>query len=253
MRIAIVECSQHSILAFIFVLSSAILSSCIITSDPDGPENIQGSGLLETQTIEVIDFSRVSMSIPGELVIKQGLEESLVLSAQANLLPYIKVFVDEDQLRIETPERTNLEPTRTILVELTVKSMKELTFAGDGLVEIDTLATTSLSVTLTGSGDIEINQLSSVLLDATLAGSGDMLFSGVVDEQNIVLAGSGNIEARELESNKADIEIAGSGAATINVRDELRASIVGSGSVRYLGNPVVDVTIVGSGTVTPLN
>ena len=82
-----------------------------------------------------------------------------------------------------------VQPTRTIVIELSAIQLRDLVFAGDGLVKVDTLAATNFSTTLAGSGDIEINQLSTVLLNTTLAGSGDMFFSGTVDEQEIVLAG----------------------------------------------------------------
>lgn len=245
--------TQNIALTLLSIGTCVLLSGCIITADPDNIDRIQGSGLLETRTIDVSDFSKISTILPGSLIITQGTEESLELSAQANLFPYIEIFVDDEGLlRIETEDDVNLEPTRPISIQLTVRSINELIFAGDGLVQIDTLATTQMAVTLAGSGDIEINQLTTVLLDVSLAGSGDMLLTGTVEEQNIMLAGSGDIEARELSSNKAEIEIAGSGSATVNVSDELTALIVGSGSVRYLGNPTVDTTIVGSGSVEPL-
>ncbi len=237
---------------FALFLSGILFSGCIINVNPDNTETIRGSGSLVPQTVDINDFSKVSMAIPGELTISQGSEESLTITAQANLLPHIDIYVDEGRLRIETDDDVNIDPTRTIQIQLSVVNLNELIFAGSGLVMVDSLVTTSMAVTLAGSGDIEFSDLTSVELQTTLAGSGDMLFIGTVDEQNIVLAGSGDIEARDLESKTADIEIAGSGSATLNVSDDLRVSIVGSGSVRYLGNPTVETTIVGSGTVSPL-
>ena len=234
------------------LLIATFLSGCIISAEPEGFEEIRGSGILETQTADVSDFTGVSMAIPGELSITQGDTETLTISAQPNLLPYIDIFVDNGLLRIETEDDINIQPTRTIQIELAVRSLDEIIFAGDGLVTVDTLVSTNLEVNLAGSGDIEINQLTSVLLETSLAGSGDLFYSGIVEGQDIVLAGSGDIEARTLESKNVNIEIAGSGSAVLNVSDELTALIVGSGSVRYLGSPTVESTIVGSGTVGPL-
>ena len=235
-----------------FLITGLLASGCIITAEPDNFDDIRGSGILEIETIEVSDFSGVSMAIPGELFITQGEEESLSIAAQANLFPYIDIFVEDGLLRIETPEDINIQPTRTIEIQLSVKSIDEIIFAGTGLVSADSLVTTNLAVTLAGNGDILINQLTTVQLETSLAGSGDLTYSGIVEDQDIVLAGSGDIEARELESKTVSIEIAGSGSATLNVSDELTALIVGSGSVRYLGSPTVETTIVGSGTVGAL-
>ncbi len=244
----------HSDIRMLLVLLFAgiFFSGCIINIDPDNDESIRGSGLLETESVNVSGFTEVVMAIPAELYISQGLEESFVISAQANLLPYIDIFVEEGRLHIETPDDINIQPTRTIDIQLSVQAMDELVFAGTGLVSVDSLATTNLNVTLAGSGDMDINNLTCVLLQTTLAGSGDIHYSGIAEVHEINLAGSGDIEARDLASEELDIEIAGSGDANVNVSESLRATIVGSGSVRYLGNPTVETTIVGSGTVGPL-
>lgn len=233
----------------LFFIAAMLLNGCIVGVNSD---SIKGTGELQSSNIDVSDFANVLMAIPGELTITQGDEESLRLSAQTNLLPYIKINVVNNRLRIETDDNISLDPTRTITIQLVVKSLDELDFAGSGLVEINTLSTTNLSVDFAGSGDVEINELSAMNLDVDFAGSGDLFLSGVVDEQNIDIAGSGDIEARDLMSQKADIEISGSGSAVLNVKDELKATINGSGSVRYIGNPVVDTEISGSGNVSAL-
>lgn len=234
------------------LVAGMFFSGCIINIDPDDNDTIRGSGLLEDETINVSDFSAVSMAIPGELYITQGAEESLVIAAQGNLLPYIDIFVEEGRLYIETRDNINIQPTRPIDIQLSVKSLDDLVFAGTGFVHVDSLATTRFNLTLAGSGDVTVKQLTAVFLETTLAGSGDIQLIGTIDAHEINLAGSGDIEARELESDEVDIEIAGSGTAYLNVSESLRATIVGSGSVLYLGNPVVETTVVGSGTVGPL-
>lgn len=238
-------------LLFLLVAGVAF-SGCIINIDPDDNNTIRGSGLLESETVNVSEFSAVSMAIPGELYITQGAEESLVIAAQGNLLPHIDIFVENGRLYIETPDNLNIQPTRTIDIQLTVKTLEDLVFAGTGFVHVDSLATARFNMTLAGSGDIAMKHLTTVLLETTLAGSGDIQLIGAVDVHEINIAGSGDVEARDLESDEVDIEIAGSGSAYLNVNESLRATIVGSGSVRYLGNPTVETTIVGSGTVGPL-
>ena len=239
----------------IVILCTSILfgGGCIVSVGTDHPRRIRGSGNLESRSIEVSDFSRVSMGIAGELYIRQGNREELTISAQPNLFPYIDIFVDGNRLRIETDNDISLDPTRPITIQLTVVSLNDLVFAGDGLVSAETLESSALSVTLAGSGDIEIDELTTGSLETVLAGSGDIFYrAGEATEHDIVLAGSGDIEARALVSREAEVEIAGSGDVFVDVSDRLQVSIIGSGSVKYRGNPQIQTNIVGSGSVGPL-
>ena len=162
----ILRSTTHLSSFFVGCLCLLLMSGCLVDFNSD--DKIDGSGPLETEVFEVDGFSRVSMSIPGDLIVTQGDTESLSIDAQANLHPYIDVSVVGDRLRIETEEDVSLDPSRTITVNLSVIDLKELDFAGAGLVSIDTLTTTSLSINFAGSGDIEINQLDATLLEMIL-------------------------------------------------------------------------------------
>ena len=70
----------------------------------------------------------------------------------------------------------------------------------------------------------------------------------------MTISGSGNILALELESETCNVSIPGSGNCDVFVTEELDVFIGGVGSVRYRGDPpIVNTSISGSGTVTPIN
>lgn len=56
----------------------------------------------------------------------------------------------------------------------------------------------------------------------------------------------------ELQATTAPVSTTGSGHATLPVTDRLSARLVGSGDVQYRGQPTVETSIVGSGTVEPV-
>ena len=60
---------------------------------------------------------------------------------------------------------------------------------------------------------------------------------------------SGDYLGRELLSEEAKVRIGGSGSARLHASVKLDASIAGSGSVIYSGNPEVKQHTLGSGTV----
>lgn len=239
------------LLPILLALLISGLSGCIIEAN-DEKEAIRGSGLLELDTRSIDTASSVVMSIPGRLNVNQDPETSLAINAQPNLLPYIKTYVDNETLYIETDKDIQLDPTLEIVVDLSLPSTEAITFAGQGHVFVDTLVTPALHITLAGSGNFDLASLNTERLEIVLAGEGTLNAKGIADEQSILIAGSGNIAAADLASKEATINITGSGNATLRVSDQLTTTIAGSGSVFYIGSPVLETTIAGSGTVQPL-
>ena len=70
-----------------------------------------------------------------------------------------------------------------------------------------------------------------------VSGSGKIVASGSAQSVKTSISGSGKVLAANLEADKCDIRISGSGDVEINVKSELDATISGSGSVSYKGNP----------------
>ena len=66
----------------------------------------------------------------------------------------------------------------------------------------------------------------------------------------ISIAGSGNYKGEELKSTNTKVEIAGSGNVTTHATNKLDASIAGSGSITYAGDPSsVEKDVAGSGSI----
>ncbi len=105
-------------------------------------------------------------------------------------------------------------------VDVMVNGNAEIISTGSGGIEWDGLSADELEVEVTGSGDVEINR-------------------GAVADQDVVVTGSGNYEAYGLNSEEAKVKVTGSGNALVNVDTELKATIRGSGDIRYKGNPAL--------------
>ena len=102
----------------------------------------------------------------------------------------------------------------------------------------------------TSASDIEFTNIRQRDLEVTVGGAGSITISGKVENLVATINGSGNLELENLVADKAIIKVNASGTANINVKRELRAEIIGSGDVRYSGNPGrVIPKISGSGTI----
>ena len=191
---------------------------------------VTGSGKLATESRTVSGFNSVELDGSGKLAIEQGQTESLTITADDNLLPYLTSDVSDGQLTLGTKGHGGISPSTAVLYKLSVKNLNAITLSGSGSVNGKGLTTDSLKIVIGGSGEM------------TLAGAAEMT--------DVVLAGSGNYKAEDLQSKDVRVQIMGSGDAVVAAGEKLDVMIAGSGSVQYIGDPAVTSKKLGSGSVT---
>lgn len=190
---------------------------------------IRGSGNLQTETRQVSNFSAITLSTSGTLIIEQTGTESLTITAEDNLLPYITSEVSNGRLILGTRPNTGLQTTQEITYRLTVKDLKE--------------------IEVSGSGNVQSSSINTDQLKALVSGSGNITLTGTAQQQDVTVSGSGSYEGANLQGTEATVTVSGSGNAVVNASDRLTARVSGSGSITYLGNPQVTENISGSGSV----
>jgi len=208
---------------FIPAAIALFVSGCHVDSD-----FITGSGKAATDTRSVSGLSSVEMSGSGELQIEQTGRESLVISADDNLLQYLTSDVRGGQLSLGM-KNGSFSPSTPVVYKLTVKKLNGIALSGSGSINGKGLATDSMKIELSGSGEI------------TAAGS--------TDHMEVVISGSGNVHGEGFKSKDTRVEIGGSGNATVAASQRLDVNINGSGNVEYIGDPMVTTSKPGSGTV----
>lgn len=221
-----------------------VLASC---GFPVRYTTVRGSGNVITQNRRVSGFDKVELSGVGTLIIEQGTTESLEITAQENLMPYLKSRVMGGKLNLGVEDFVNIQPTADIVYRLQVIDLSSIETSGLGDVESASLAANSLRVQISGSGKVTIENLQARELKIEVSGLGDIRLTGSVVEQRVELSGAGTYNAGELESKSADISISGSGNAVIWAKEKLNTEISGMGTVEYYGSPVIDSEISGAG------
>lgn len=208
------------------------------------------SGALTTETREVSDFHKVSMSTFGEVLITQGETESLTVEAPSNFLRYLETYVEDGVLYISMRRGFFGGPANRVIFTLTVKELDGLRLSGAGTMKVlDGLECTNLNINLSGAGSIEIDSLAAESVNANLASAGAIVISGKVDSQSVNLSGVGGYEAGDLESRSTLVNLTGAGGAVVWVTEELDVTVSGVGSVSYYGDPRVTQNVTGLGSV----
>ena len=208
---------------------------------------------------EISNVKRVVLHGYGELFIKQGDAETLIVETDNEYLDHVKTKVDDGTLyidvlgawgkRISTFFSRGYKSQR-IKYNLTVKVLDGLSISGAARVRVSVLKTEALSIRLGGAADIAVDSLEADRLDVRMPGAGSIKIKGKITSQDIHVGGAGSYMAGELESQDAKVRITGVGKAVVRVSENLDISLTGLGSVDYYGKPRVTQSVSGFCQVT---
>lgn len=128
----------------------------------------------------------------------------------------------------------------------------ELRVKGSGDLKAVRVFADTIEAVVSGSGDLYIGEVRADRGEFVVTGSGDLEVTepGFVRDLEVSVIGSGDAGLDDVASEVAEANIVGSGTATIGACSSLlEASILGSGDVRYAGEPEIEATSFGSGEI----
>ncbi len=217
-------------------------------------KRVKGNGNVTTETRNTGDYDGVSVGGFFDVILVKGKEGKVTLEGEENLLEYIVTEVSKGTLKIKVEKGINIKTTRRLTVTVPVEDIDHVSLGGSGNVKSETrLKADNFKVSLGGSGNVTLD-LDAGDVKSSIGGSGNINLSGKADYMKSSIAGSGTIKAYELTVNTIKASIAGSGDIRVTVKDEIDATVAGSGSIYYKGNPPkINSKSVGSGSVRSRN
>ncbi|MBT1702137.1 head GIN domain-containing protein [Chryseosolibacter indicus] len=140
----------------------------------------------------------------------------------------------------------------SLQLDIDAKGEVEADVSGSGDIDLKGKCR-SFESSVSGSGKVVLASAISERAEFAVSGSGKIQASGSAESVKTSISGSGKVLAADLEVKRCVVKISGSGDVEISVKDELDASISGSGSVAYRGNPSkINSNASGSGKVRKL-
>ncbi|TDX00719.1 head GIN domain-containing protein [Dinghuibacter silviterrae] len=207
----------------------------------------QGDLLVHAPNVQKRDvgsFHGISVSSSIDLVVKQGNEEGVAVSASDPALrDRIVTSVENGILHIYLKDNGfhwnwgwNNQHLKAFV---SFKTLNQLSASGSSDIYVDgSINTDNLSISLSGSSDfkgaVHTNQL-----QLQQSGSSDANISGTAGTASIHLNGSSDVKAYDLSVDVCTISAHGSSDTHITVNKELSVYNSGSSDVNYKGNAVV--------------
>ncbi|MEM0940961.1 MAG: head GIN domain-containing protein [Bacteroidota bacterium] len=194
----------------------------------------------QKRTVEVEDFSALSLGIPGTLYLKQGPNVKVEIDCDDDDFKEIEFKMSGDRLIITRENNWSWRSgwrNSDVTIYVTMKEIERLSVSGSGNIEGKSkLNVEDIELSISGSGDMELDLIGDEL-ETRVSGSGSIHLSGSASEASARVSGSGKIKGEDLTVASFEAKISGSGSCYISVTEEIEASISGSGSVYYAGNP----------------
>ena len=231
------------IVGFILLIPSVFVSDC------GGRKNVRGNGDITTVSRSVAGFSQVSIHGNIDLEITQGDKYEVRLKGDENLLRYINLDKNGNELIVKIQNGIRISSDDPIKIFISMPLVTKINMVGSGDAEMVGKFSTGekFQLEMAGSGDFE-GSLNCPVVEVNIMGSGDARLHGETRQIRVNVMGSGKMDGLNLKSEEADVNVAGSGGVSVYASQELKVNILGSGDVRFAGNPVnVERNVIGSG------
>jgi Putative auto-transporter adhesin, head GIN domain len=190
---------------------------------------ITGSGTAATATRDVPVFTTIETHGACKLTLRVGEAQSIKITADDNLLPYLTSEVKDGVLVLKSLVAVSTK--NGIAYEITAPQIDRLLNSG--------------AVAVNASG------FSGPSLTVEASGAGSLVLAGKVDSFNSSLSGVGSLNADKLVADRVSVDVSGVGSAEIRAEKSLKANVSGVGSVKWRGAATdVSKNVSGIGSVS---
>jgi len=200
-------------------------------------KRVRGNGNIKTVEHSVSSFKNLEVSSTVNVYVSQGDVKPIRIEGDENLLPYIEVEQDGDDIIIKSRDGYNLEGSGELKVFVSAPSFHHIGLSGAGSIigENKISNPDDIEVDLSGAGDIKM-EIDAPKLTSNISGVGSLYLKGQTKNVDMDISGAGSAHCYDLLSENTKIGISGVGSAEVYASVKLDAEVSGAGSVNYKGN-----------------
>jgi hypothetical protein len=234
----------------VLYITAIVFAGLIINSCDALFSCLDGNGIGSTEERGVSNFTGIYSTSDFDVEVIQSSETKIIVQADENLQQYIKTYVEDGNLMLETDNYRCLNSVTTMQVTIYCPFLETVILSGSGDMEVSDFNPEYFTVTLSGSGDIDLsNILVGKSIEVSIPGSGDIMLDGKSPQAYYYLSGSGNLYGQTMTTDYSKVVLSGSGDAKVFAYEELDVILSGSGDVYVYGEPLIKERTTGSGNI----
>ena len=201
----------------------------------------------EQMTKAAAGVTKVVFNSVGELTVKPGTEEKVVVEAEQKVLDKLDISVKGDTLVLST--KGSFKTDKGLRYTVTIKAFRGLKTEASGISAVEGFSGNDADIELNGSGDVGLKNVKYGKLAIVIKSSGNVDVSGSGKTVTVRIDGSGNIDTSNYAAQVVEAKVDGAGNIKVHADESLKAAIGGAGTIGYKGKAKVTQTITGAGTV----
>jgi hypothetical protein len=252
---------------FIIILS---LPGCISLNPIIFPNQIVGSGNLETREFEFTGFNKVEAGGMFNVEVTRSDSYGVSVTIDDNLMTYLDVTQSGDTLHIGLKPFSSIGFPFHATANITMPALQAFTISGlsKGTVQgfnnddmkIDVSGASTLNIadlktknaTLDISGVSKLNgNMETVNADFEVSGASSINIEGSAQDAVLEVSGASSLHAAKFSIQNALVEVSGASNADVQVYKKLDVDISGASRLKYGDSPTLgSVKVTGASTLS---
>lgn len=207
---------------FILLILTASLAGCHHRFN-----QVSGSGNRQKQQRDVGPYTSILTDGAFHIEVIAQTSPSLEIETDDNILPLVGTEVSGNVLHIKS--KSSYSVSQPVVIRIGVSDLEGVTSNGAGKISVTGLKNEKFSIESNGAPYI------------TIAGNTQLV--------DINANGAGTIDTNKLRAARAVVDSKGVSKIDVYAADQLDVTVSGPSTVFYAGNPVVNKTVNGPGSV----
>lgn len=197
-------------------------------------------------SFELADFDKVEVRGNFDVFIKEGTEYSVELKGRDENLKKSFVRKFDDVLEIDTESKEwesikDLKRSNKVKVYITMPGISKLEGSGATDFTVESFKYKDLEIKLSGGSSVDINIAEAEDIKMDLDGASSVTVQGDAKYLDADLTAAARLKAYDLKLESAKIETKDASSARVTVRNSLEANASGISSIKYKGDPEVQI------------
>jgi len=215
------------------------------------PGSLVGSGNLETEEYAFTDFTEVEIGSAFEFEIEQSSSYSISVTADDNIMDYIRVSQVGQTLKIGLALFHPIGGHVTLRASVTMPELLGLTASGASRGDISGFSSTEdLEIKVSGASRVN-GDITAGNVEFGISGASTIQLEGSANNMDATASGASHLNLDDFIVNDADINFSGASSGTVNLNGRLDANLSGASNLRYIGEPTMgDINTSGASTVS---
>jgi hypothetical protein len=204
-----------------------LLTALVIGCHHGGLNQVRGSGNRQKQKRDVATFTSISTESAFHIEVVAQQQPSLEIEADDNIIPLILTEVSNNVLQLKSKQ--GISVSQPVIIRIAVPNLEGISANGAGKIDVAGLKNEKFELDVNGAPNVNV--------------------SGETKLVEIDTNGAATINTDKLRAQRAVVDSRGVSHVEVRAIEQLDVTVSGPSSVVYSGDPVVNQTVNGPGSV----